>query len=212
MAPATAEPYTLYWARRSGVIAPQVLLEEIGAPYRKIVVDMAAGAHRAPDFLAVNPLGQTPALRLPGGAVVTESAAMMLVIAEERGERVLTPAPGDADRPAFLRWLTTMATSVYMTLRRYNRPGDFTDGGDADAVFAAAKRQLDDYFDVIETAIAGAPFFLPRGFSALDIYLTMLVDWRKDVDALLDARPALAALYRATHARESYARVMREHA
>ena len=59
--------YKLYWAENTGAMAAQMLLEEIGAGYERIVVDIDAGEHRDAGYLAINPRAQIPALVLPGG-------------------------------------------------------------------------------------------------------------------------------------------------
>jgi glutathione S-transferase len=88
--------YKLYWSQGSGVMTLQALLEEAGADYEKIVVDIESNDHKSARFLAVNPLGQIPALVLPDGTLMTESAAMVLQIAERHSER--------ATRAYFRRW------------------------------------------------------------------------------------------------------------
>ena len=57
--------YKLYWSKGSGAMTPQALLEEVGAEYEKIVVDIHKNEHKSADFLSVNPMGQIPALVLP---------------------------------------------------------------------------------------------------------------------------------------------------
>ena len=50
--------YTLYWSADTGAFAVQAVLEEAGLPYRREVVDTGQGQHRAPEYLAVNPMAQ----------------------------------------------------------------------------------------------------------------------------------------------------------
>ena len=83
--------YKLYWSKMSGAIAPQVLLEEVGAKYEKIVVDLDQEENQEPDFLAINPMGQIPALVLPDGTLMTESAAIILQICDRHPEAKLAP-------------------------------------------------------------------------------------------------------------------------
>jgi glutathione S-transferase len=204
--------YTLYWEKLSGAIAPQAMLEEMDVPYRKVSVDMEAGEHRGPAYLALNPTGQVPALGLPDGAVIGESAAMVLVLGERHPAPGLVPAPGDNDRPAFLRWLLFMAASVYMTFVRSNHPERFTtDERGTEPVRLAALRDIDRYFQVLDQAITGDPYLLGRGFSALDIYLAMLVVWHPDREDLFRRLPRIGALCLAVEQREAYARVIAEH-
>jgi glutathione S-transferase len=198
--------YTLYWEALSGAMAPQVMLEEMAVGYRKVAVDMARGEHKTPEYLAVNPTGQVPALGLPDGTVIGESAAIVLVLGERHPEAGLVPRMGDPDRPVFLRWLVFMAASLYMTFVRYNHPERFTtDQSTTEPIRAAALCAIDRDFGVLGDAIRGDPFFLPRGLTALDIYLTMLASWHPDRQALFNREPRVAALCRAVEARRSYA-------
>ena len=72
-------PYKLYGRPGSGSIAVQVALEETGAPYELIWVGReAADVAR---FRATNPTGRVPALVLPDGTPLFESAAMLIHLA-----------------------------------------------------------------------------------------------------------------------------------
>lgn len=205
--------YTLYWEALSGAFAPQAMFEEMNIPYRRIEVDMAAGEHRSAEYLAVNPTGQVPALGLPDGSVIGESGAMVLVIGERHPAAGLVPAPGDADRALFLRWLLFMASSVYMACVRVNHPERYTTADQGlEPVRAAARRDVDRYFGILEQAIEGRPWFLVRGFGALDIYLGMLTLWHPDLDALFARHEKVGELCRALSGRPACARVMNEHA
>lgn len=204
--------YRLYWAAGTGVIAPEVMLEEAGAAFERVAVDLAAGEHREPDFLAINPAGEVPALQLPDGTVMTESAAMVLYLGERYPQTGLVPQADAPERPQFLRWLLYMAAAVYPLLARMNHPERFAappcrDEPDRSEVI----RRLDGQFGVLDNAIAGEPWFLASGYGALDIYLAMLADWHPDKDSLLARNGALAELVRAVEAREVYAHVMERH-
>lgn len=102
--------YTLYWERLSGAIAPQVMLELVGADYGLRHVDMAADEHRGPACTALCPSQRVPALTLPDGTTIGETAAIILTLGERHPEAGLVPGQGDPDRAAFLYWLTFMAT------------------------------------------------------------------------------------------------------
>ena len=204
--------YTLFWERVSGAMAPQAMMEEMGLAYEKIAIDMAANEHRTAGYLTQNPTGQVPALKLDDGRVLGESAAIVLLLGERHPEGKLVPPPGDRERPAFLFWLIYMATSGYMTFGRSCHPERHTtDQGALDPVRLAAEAQIDRVFETLEGAVAGDPYFLPSGYSALDIYLAMLTTWHADKAALLAANPKIAKLCRAVEARPAYRRVMQDH-
>lgn len=203
--------YKLYWAPHTGAIAPQVMLEEAGAKYERVPLDLDAGEHYGVGYTAINPAAQIPALALPNGTVVTESAAIVLLLGERHPTTQLVPQPADADRPAFLRWLLFMATSIYMTMARLNHPERFTIAErDLQPDPAGAADAIERQFDIAAGGIVGDPWFLPRGYSALDIYLTMLVDWHPQRQRLLSRQPALERLTAAVADRPVFARVMRQ--
>src|SRR5690606_27375850 len=120
------------------------------------------------------------------------------------------PAPDEPDRPFFLHWLFALATTGHTTIRRFSYPWEYTTDPDArSATSAAAWRQLTEFFDVLEAAIAGDPWFMARGFGPLDIYTVMICivltpDMRKEVFA---TRPRLGRLHEAAHARDTVRRL-----
>jgi len=204
--------YTLYWERLSGAIGPQIMLEEIAADYTKVPVNMAAGEHLGPEYRAVNPAAQVPALKLPDGRVMAETAAIMIVLGERHPEAQLVPPADDAERTDFLYWLLYMAVSGYKTISRVWHPEQFTTDESAnDPIRLKAEEQLTLFFGVLESAIVGNPYFLSRGFSALDIYLAMLAAWNGNKEALFQKNTRVARLCRAVEGRPSYEKVMHDH-
>jgi glutathione S-transferase len=79
------------------------MLEEVGVPYELKFVDLMTGKHKLPDILALNPMGKLPILT-DGTAVVTESAAIALYLADRYAPGRLAPRLDDPRRAAYLRW------------------------------------------------------------------------------------------------------------
>ncbi len=204
--------YTLHWEYLAGSIVAQAMLEEMGAVYQLQHVDMEAGEHKRPEYQSINPAGRVPALSLPDGTTIGETAAIVTVLGERFPEANLTPQPGDPDRAGFLFWLSVMATSGYLTVSRKAHPERYAvDAAAILQVEAKAAAELDAFFDVMERAVSGNPFFLPRGFTALDIYLAMLTEWSDDKDVLFSTRPALAAVCGAVTQRPAYITAINTH-
>jgi len=206
-----AADFVLYWEYWSGAVAPQILLEELQAPYDSVHVDMNAGAHQGGDYLAKNPTGQVPALTLPDGQTIGESSAMILAVGEAM-PNPLTPAPGEAERAPFLYWLAYMASSMYMTFKLSNHPYRYVAGEAAqgDLKEKALARNL-GHFEVLEGAIAGEPWMLRRGFTGLDAYIAMLTLWYHDKAALYAACPKIGRLCHAAAGRPAVAKVFGLH-
>jgi glutathione S-transferase len=74
----------LYGGERSRASIVQWYLEELSLPYEFVKLDMQAGSHRQPDFLAVNPMGKVPAIA-DGDLTLWESGAILLYLAEKYG-------------------------------------------------------------------------------------------------------------------------------
>ena len=205
--------YTLFWEKGSGSIVVQAVLEESGIPYDRKYVDMGAGEHRQSAYLAENPTGLVPALKLPDGRTIGESAAIVLYLGEQGGEGRLVPPPGDAERADFLFWLVHMATTGYKAFGRFAHPERYTlDQNALDVVSGAARNDITDFFDVLDKSISGDPFFMPSGFGALDIYATMLAGWHPDRETLFARNPRFAALCEAVEDRPAFQQVMADHA
>jgi glutathione S-transferase/GST-like protein len=204
--------YKLYWSEGSGAMAPQALFEEIGAEYEKIVIDVEKGEHKNAEFLSVNPMGQIPALVLPDGTLMTETAAMLVHIVGRHPEAKLAPPPGSAEGAHFLRWLFFLASSVYPTVLRFYYSGRHsTDPGAAEGIQAAAQSDLDDQFKILDGALDPGPYLLGESFSAADIMLWMLIQWHPEPDRLLKDAPRLKRVAELVHARPAIARIWEEH-
>lgn len=78
-------------------------LEEIGQPYELVFVDIMKGGQKAPEILAINPMGKLPTLT-DGEAIVTEAAAICLYLADRYAPGKLAPALDDPRRATYLRW------------------------------------------------------------------------------------------------------------
>lgn len=206
------ESFILYWEYLAGSIVVQALLEELGVSYRLRYVDMSAGEHLSQDFLHQNPAGRVPALNIPGGHTIGETGAIITLLSEMYPANKITPAPGEKDRATFLFWLNVLTTSGYMTAGRVGHPERYAN--ETDAIAQVAARACADYdamFDVIEGGISGATFFMQRGLTALDFYITMLTEWHPDREALFAKRSRLANLCEATARTGPYVAAMGTH-
>lgn len=125
---------------------------------------------------AVNPRAQIPTLILPSGAVMTESAAITLHLADVTGRDDLVPGPGAAERPAFLRWLVYLVANVYPTFTYADDPRRFVAAAEGEAFRARVMDYRKVLWREVEAAATG-PWFLGERFSALDIYLAVMTRW-----------------------------------
>lgn len=142
------------------------------------VEDLFKSAEARDRLQPLNPLAQLPTLILPGGEVMTESAAITLYLADVARSNALVPSPGEQTRPRFLRWLVFIVANIYPTFTFADEPGRFVPGEEAQRGF---RENVDAYarrlWGILESE-AGQPWFLGQRQSALDIYVAAMTRWR----------------------------------
>jgi GST-like protein len=169
--------YQLHGDKGSGAAMIEAALAEIGEPYEFISVDLSKNAQLAPEYRALNPTGKIPALRLPEGEVLTESAAILIALAERHPEARLLPPPSFA-RANALRWLVYVVAETYPMIEIRDFPARFVDGEVAGkALQERVIARLRQRWLMVEVAIAGQPWLLAEGFSIADLAIACVSRW-----------------------------------
>jgi glutathione S-transferase len=175
------------------------MLEEAGAPYRIVPIDFEKGEHKAPAFLALNPMGKLPTI-VHRGTVVTETAAIITYLADAFPQAGLAPAVDDPSRGTYYRWLFFGAGCFEPALldKMMKRPPP-------ERKSAVGWGCYEDVVETLKTALDDGPYLLGDRFSAADIYVGAEIRWAMmfgapglkgeklfdDYVARLNARPAL---------------------
>ena len=149
------------------------MLEEIGQPYRTVVLDYGT-TMKAPEYLAINPMGKVPAIT-HRGVTVSECAAICTWLADAFPASGLAPTLDDPKRGTYLRWMFFGAgpLEAAVTARSLNLLAP------ADKAGVVGYGSFDQVVDALETAVTGSggPWLLGRKFSALDVYLGSQISW-----------------------------------
>ena len=183
--------YQLYTRAGSGGFVVEAALELAGAPFERI--NVVKGTDPDARFRDISPLGQVPALILPEGGAMTESAAMCELIAERHPDAGLAPALGAPGRADFLRWMAFQTSVIYPALLRiYYGPRYTTDADGVEAVKAAALAESDRAFAIVDKALEGRLWLAGDRMSVADIYLLMLVCWHPEPRKAESAWPNIA--------------------
>ncbi len=191
--------YTLYGRKGAGSVSVQVLLEEAKAPYAMVWVEDVKSA----GYLEINPNGKVPALQLPDGQFMVESAAMMAFLAEALPAAGMTPKTGTAEHALMLQWLVLLSAGTYESILRYFYSERY---GEAASVKSRASEEIDRLYGVMETELAQkGPFLCGKQISAADVYLAMLASWYEpDIAALGKQFPRILAIHNTVVARPSW--------
>ena len=154
--------------RSRGAIA-HWMLEEIGHPYRLHLLDYGT-TMKAPDYLAINPMGKVPAI-VHQGQVVTEVAAICAYLADAFPQAGLAPAADQ--RAAYYRWLFFGAgpveAAVTNTALGFQVP--------ADRKGTIGYGSLDDVVDTLDGHLPRNAYFTGDRFSAADVYTGSQIGW-----------------------------------
>lgn len=159
------------------------MLAEIGCPHRVELVAYGP-AMRAPDYLAINPMGKVPALR-HGDVVVTEAAAICAYLADAFPAAELAPAPGSRLRGPYLRWLFFAAGPLEAATTNKVLGVAVPD----DKRGMVGYGSLEAVLDALEGAVKDRAFLVGERFTAADLYVGAQLGWGMQFGTI-DKRPA----------------------
>ena len=156
------------------------MLEEVGRPYRTVVLDYGT-TMKAPEYLAVNPMGKVPAVTWRG-VTVTECAAICAWLADACPEAGLAPALDDPARGTYLRWLffTAGPVEAAVTAKALGLLAP------ADKAAMAGYGSFEQTVDALEAAVTPGPWILGDRFSAADVYVGSQIIWGLQFGTLPD--------------------------
>lgn len=197
-------PITLFYSPQTRATGARVLLEELNVPYELHVLNMKTGEQRQPAYLAINPLGKVPAVRV-GDTLVTEQGAIYLYLADLFPEAGLAPALTDPDRGAYVRWLFIYGSCFEpAVVDRYlkREPGSMNETPYA---------SYESLIDMLEEALNTGPYLLGERFTAADLLWGIALRWTT-MFGLVEARPAFQAYMERINSRTSIQKVSAEDA
>ena len=186
----TDSKFRLYGRKGSGSLAVQIVLEEIGAPYELHWVDSTPQALES--LRRVNPAGKVPALVLPDGTAVSESAALLIYLSTAFPAARLAPPPGTSAHARYLQWMVYLSANLYESALRFFYADRYSNAG-AQGAPAIKARALEQYTQHLETLAATlSPYVLGDTYTAADPYLYTLAGWHPEWQALQRRLPPLA--------------------
>ncbi len=171
------------------------MLEEVGQPYAQVLLDYGT-TMKAPEYLAVNPMGKVPAIK-HGDVVVTECAAICAYLADAFPAAGLAPEP--ARRGDYYRWMFFGAGPLEQAI--INRALGFVvpEGKSMMAGYGSFEAAMDG----LESAVAGKTYIAGNRFSAADVYVGSQIGWGLAFGSI-EKRPAFEAYWAGICERPAY--------
>lgn len=195
--------YAVYGAAGSGSVPVEATLTLLGLPFTVIEAPTWEGEAERDKVAPVNPMRQLPALVTPEGEVLTESAAILIWLADRhhpgrRAEAGLAPRPDDPMRGRFLRWMCFVPASIYSMYWVRDAPARLA-GEDSEAQARILKRTEDRILEcwaVMDGQIAPGRFLLGETLTVLDLYVATVSRWGPRRRRFYEAAPRMAEVVR----------------
>lgn len=199
----------LYGAAGSGSVAVEAALTLLGRPFRLVEGETWVSETARERVAAQNALRQIPTLVLPGGEVLTESAAILIHLADAHPEASLSPGLGDPARGQFLRWMFYVSSAIYSLhwikpdVGRIGAPA-----GAREAVVQAVHERIAFCWRSMDAQLRPSRYLLGDELTVLDLYVAVISrfgPWRErfyaeapamtPVIRRVDEEPRLRALW-----------------
>ncbi len=146
----------LYGSTRSRASIVHWYLEEIKVPYEFVKLDMQAGEHLQPEYLAINPVGKVPAI-VDGDFKLWESGAILLYLADKYSKSTLSPE----ERAVFSQWVLFANATL--------APGIFQE--------ASREREMPRLLTPLNEIFSKQPFLLGNEFTVADVAVGSVLNY-----------------------------------
>jgi GST-like protein len=187
----------MFGAAGSGSVPIEAMLTLLGIPYE--LIEAVTWEDEAARKLVetVNPLRQVPALVLPGGEVLTESAAILIHLADLHPQARLAPAPGDPRRAQYLRWMVYVSAAIYALVWIIDDPTRIV-ADEAQAPHAAGRirDRRAACWRMMDAQIAPGRYILGDDLSALDLYVAVVSRFSPGRRRFYQSAPKMAEIVR----------------
>ena len=171
--------FTVYGAAGSGSVPVEATLALLGLEHRVVEAPTWEGEEQQAKVATVNPLRQVPALVLPSGEVMTESAAILIWLADKYAPGQLAPHVGSRERAAFLRWMIYVPAAIYSMFWVRDEPSRLA--GDDPAQQALIKdrtaERIAECWRLMGQQLKPKLYLVDDGLTVLDIYVAVVSRW-----------------------------------
>lgn len=179
----------LYFSPAACSLAVHIVAREAGIPVELVQVDLVT--HRladGSDYHAVNPRGYVPALQLDDGTLLTEVAALVQYLADQKPQARLAPAAGTMERVQLQQWLTFVSSELHKVFSPWLWHKET-----AESTRRSVKEKIALRFAELDRLLATQPYLTGLRFTVADAYAFAIVNWSHFTGISLKPYPSLAA-------------------
>jgi glutathione S-transferase len=169
----------LYYSSGSCSLASHIVLEESGAKFEAIRLNLKEGDQRKPEYLKLNPKAKVPTLVLDDGQVLTENPAIMSYVADTHPAAKLLAPVGELARARAQEWLAWCASAIHAaTFGPMFAAGRIADPAEKEATLERLKATLTQHMEMFDRGLEGKSFVLGE-FSIADAYTLVFANWMR---------------------------------
>jgi GST-like protein len=196
-----AKQYIIYGQKGSGSVPVEATLLLLGEPFEvmeRVPEERPAAAGMTADAMAqINPMRQVPFVILPNHELMTESAAILIHLADSHPGAHLSPALDDPRRPAFLRWMSFVSSQIYGLVWVRDDPARLAaDEAHKSVILERTAERRVFCWQMMDAQVSPGRYILGDDLSVLDLYVTTLSTWGPGRDRFYQAAPKLAQVVR----------------
>lgn len=197
----------LYFAPNACSLAPHIILRELGLPFELVRVNnQTKRTADGRDFLQVNPKGYVAALQLEDGTVLTEGAAILQYLADQKPNAGLAPANGTVARSQLQAQLNFIGSELHAGM------SPLFSSEIAEDAKAVLRAKLAKRLGYMEQVLGETGWSFGNGFSVADAYLFTVLGWTQYLSVDLTAFPAIRRFREVIGARPAVVEALRAEA
>ena len=202
--------YKLFYSPGTIALATHITLEEVGAPYEAIRLNIPEGEHTKPEYLKINPKGRVPSLITEDG-ILTETPAILLFLAQKFPEANLAPLD-DVFRLAEMQSINSyFCSTLHINHAHRMRGHRWVDPSDSAAIKAMqekVKSNMTDCFTLVSHEMLQGPWVMGTHYTVADAYLFTVTRWMEGDGLNLTDFPKIEAHFNRMMARPPVQRAL----
>ena len=184
----------LYYSPGAISLATHIALEEAELPYELVRVALAQGEHLTPEYRRIHPLSRVPALEIGGGAILTETPALLGYIAALVPERELMPA-GMLAAARAQEWMSLLASSLHVAFITFFRPERYTaEPAALESLRRDGKTRFFELLSHVDARLATSEYSCGERYSLCDAYMSVFYFWGRKLELPMTTLPSYSRL------------------
>lgn len=163
----------LYYSPGAGAMASHITLRELDLDVELVRVDVQTHqTETGDDYFAINPKGYVPYLHIDPDTALSEGAAILQYLADQKPEANMTPREGTHERYQMQEWLTFVGTELQRILGLFFIAGHFTEDG-----LAFLHARLHHRLAILDAHLADHEYLMGKAYTIADAYAFTILNW-----------------------------------